>query len=51
MWKYNHYEEKHRSIIVASKRLGVEVNGEKSKNIFMSCQLNVGDNCNIKIMW
>ena len=42
--------EKNTEALLLLARDGVEVNGEKSKCIFMSYLQNVGDNCNITTM-
>jgi sorting nexin-29 len=37
------------ALVVASKEYGLEVNAEKTKYMFMSCDQNAGQNHNIKI--
>jgi hypothetical protein len=36
-------------LLVASKEVGTEVNTEQNKYIFMSCLMNVGQTCNMKV--
>jgi hypothetical protein len=37
------------ALLVAGKEIGLEVNADKSKHMFMSCEQGTGQNWNIKI--
>ena len=37
------------ALLVTTNELGIEVNAERSERMFISCQQNVGKECNLKI--
>jgi hypothetical protein len=47
--KHTYYREKHRSFLVGSKEIGLEVNADKTKNMVLSRDQNARQSQNIKI--